>query len=60
MQVWPWWVHLFLGLGHELDELVHDVKSQEASDINNNGKRSQVDFLLSVGFTQERLAECKA
>lgn len=39
-----------------LVDAVHDVKSQEASVINNNGKRAQVDFLRSVGFTRDELA----
>lgn len=31
-----------------LDELVHDIKDQEASDINNGGTRSQLDFLYKI------------
>jgi len=35
------------GLSQEtLDELVHDLKSGEASDINNQGPEGQVDFLI--------------
>ena len=30
----------------ELDELVHDMKAQEAAMINNRGKEAQVDYLL--------------
>ena len=30
----------------DLDELVHDLKSREASDINNQGPDGQVDFLI--------------
>ena len=33
----------------ELDELVHDMKAQEAAVINNAGKEAQVDYLLSDG-----------
>jgi hypothetical protein len=38
-----------------LDELVHDVKSQEASAINNDGKGAQVSYLLESGFTRKTL-----
>lgn len=30
----------------ELDELVHDLKGQEAAEINNQGKEAQVDYIL--------------
>ena len=30
----------------ELDEWVHDVKSKEASGINNQGKEAQINYLL--------------
>ena len=38
-----------------LDGLVHDVKSEEASSINNDGKEAQVRFLLNSGFTRDDL-----
>ena len=40
-----------------LDGLVHDVKSEEASAINNSGVEEQVRFLLSAGFTKDDLAK---
>ena len=43
-------------LGEDLlDGLVHDVKSEEAASINNDGKEAQVRFLLDSGFTREDL-----
>lgn len=33
-------------LSSELDEFVHDLKAQEAAEINNNGAHSQLDYLL--------------
>ena len=30
----------------ELDELVHDLKSQEAAAINNQGKEAQIAYIL--------------
>jgi hypothetical protein len=33
-----------------LDELVHKFKSQEASDINNSGRSSQLQYLYGAGF----------
>ena len=30
----------------ELDDLVHDLKSQEATTINNGGKEAQINFIL--------------
>jgi hypothetical protein len=32
-----------------LDDLVHDCKSEEASDINNGGVPPQIDYLLKSG-----------
>ena len=29
----------------ELDALVHDFKSNEASDINNSGRETQIDYI---------------
>ncbi len=39
----------------DLDDLVHDAKSQEASSINNEGVEAQVRFLLETGYTLETL-----
>ena len=30
----------------ELDEIVHDIKGQEAAEINNQGKEAQIDYLM--------------
>jgi hypothetical protein len=47
--------------GHEpndaLDELVHDVKSQQASDINNQGAQGQLAFLKTEGYDQKEIIE---
>ena len=38
-----------LGIGTEaLDEVVHDIKSGEAADINNGGMDSQLKFILEA------------
>ncbi len=39
----------------DLDDLVHDAKSHEASAINNEGTEAQVLFLLENGYTLETL-----
>jgi len=31
----------------ELDEIVHDLKAEEAAEINNQGKEAQIDYILS-------------
>jgi ribosomal protein L29 len=31
----------------ELDEIVHDLKAEEAAEINNRGKDAQVEYILS-------------
>jgi len=31
----------------ELDEIVHDLKGQEAAEINNRGKDAQIEYILS-------------
>lgn len=36
-----------------LDEIVHDTKSKEASEINNEGIDSQLNYLLQSGFSLE-------
>ncbi len=30
----------------ELDEIVHDLKAEEAAEINNQGKEAQIDYIL--------------
>lgn len=30
----------------ELDEIVHDLKSEEAAEINNQGKEGQIEYIL--------------
>jgi hypothetical protein len=37
----------------DLDELVHDIKSKEASQINNGGLERQVQFLLECMEIEE-------
>ena len=32
----------------DLDEMVHDLKSDEAAEINNQGRGAQIDFILGV------------
>jgi|WetSurMetagenome_2_1015567.scaffolds.fasta_scaffold246870_3 hypothetical protein len=40
-----------------LDELVHDSKNAEAADINNDGLASQIEYLLSIGWTEEEITD---
>lgn len=40
-----------------LDEMVHDAKSSEASDINNEGYGAQVEYLLKFGHSVQAIAE---
>ena len=37
----------------DLDEIIHEVASQKASDINNSGLKGQVEFLISNDWTEE-------
>ena len=37
-------------LSDALDGEVHDMKSNEATDINNYGTTAQIDYLLSQGY----------
>jgi len=30
----------------ELDEIVHDLKAEEAAEINNQGKEAQIEYIL--------------
>ena len=30
----------------ELDEIVHDLNSEEAAEINNQGKEAQIEYIL--------------
>jgi hypothetical protein len=41
----------------DLDDLVHDTKSAEASDINNGGPEAQVRYLLESGWTKKDLLQ---
>lgn len=34
----------------DLDELVHEIKAEEAASINNGGVESQLDYLLESGM----------
>lgn len=36
------------GIEGELDEIVHDFKSEEAAEINNGGLRSQAGYILEA------------
>jgi len=40
-----------------LDDLVHDVMSSKASDINNHGVPGQVKFLLAEGVSEAEIQE---
>lgn len=37
----------------ELDELVHDMKAEEAASINNSGKEEQIEYLINAGWEPE-------
>lgn len=37
----------------ELDDLVHNAKSDEASEINNRGLHSQIEYLLSESCEED-------
>lgn len=42
------------GIGDsELDDMVHDLKSAEAADVNNGGLAAQVGYLLDAGADGE-------
>ncbi len=36
-----------------LDDVVHELKSEEAAEINNGGRDSQIEFLAGVGWKPE-------
>lgn len=40
-----------------LDSLVHDTASQTASNVNNEGMKGQVEFLLMSGMDEEGILE---
>ena len=46
--------------GNTLDELVHRVKDQEASEINNKGVAAQLDFLRKSGMNDEQILDAEA
>jgi len=48
---------LRLDADYVLDDLVHQVKSDEAADINNGGFERQIQFLLDAGMTEAEIAE---
>ena len=39
----------------DLDEVIHEVASKAASDINNSGLEEQIAFLIDNGWTQENI-----
>lgn len=41
----------------DIDMLVHDVKSNEATDINNKGVEAQVKYLLASGWSAEQILD---
>ncbi len=40
-----------------LDDLVHEVKADEAAAINNEGPEAQVEFLLAAGVTPHEIVD---
>jgi hypothetical protein len=40
-----------------LDELVHEVASEQASNVNNGGIDSQIDYLLQAGWSEKDILE---
>jgi hypothetical protein len=42
---------------YELDDLVHQTKSEEATGINNCGKEEQLSYLLESGWTIKSIKE---
>jgi ribulose bisphosphate carboxylase small subunit len=43
------------GAQDSIDDVVHDIFSGMASDINNSGIKNQVEFLLGQGYTEEQI-----
>lgn len=41
----------------DLDDLVHDQASREASGINNDGMREQVRYLLECGWSEDDICD---
>ncbi len=41
----------------DLDNLVHEMKSIEASNINNAGVSEQLDYLIESGMSPDQIAE---
>ncbi len=39
----------------DLDEIIHEVASRAASDINNSGLEEQIAFLFNNGWTEENI-----
>ena len=46
---------LLKGKESALDDTVHDLKSKEASAINNEGTDAQLEYLLESGMTLEAI-----
>lgn len=40
-----------------LGDIVHDLKSKEASEINNSGANAQVQYALAQGMTLEEIIQ---
>lgn len=41
----------------ELDGFIHDLKSQEASSINNRGVKVQIEYLQKCGISDREIIE---
>ena len=39
----------------KLDDIVHDIKSQETSAINNSGIDAQILYLIASGFSRREI-----
>ena len=50
-------LHRILSQMEEWDrnELIHDIASNIASNVNNNGLEGQIDWLVEIGITPEEL-----
>ena len=38
-----------------LDDLIHDVMTEKASEVNNQGIEYQIEFLKSEGYSEEEI-----
>jgi hypothetical protein len=41
----------------DLDDLIHEMKSIESSNINNEGVSAQLDYLIELGLTPDQIEE---